>query len=70
MTFAPFNKKLVAPGDLLCLVPFPDVLLRYKFMGHGSTVVATWVERPEGRPADAIVRQCDVLRIVEQKAAG
>ncbi|HYF37580.1 MAG TPA: hypothetical protein VD994_19920 [Prosthecobacter sp.] len=60
----PFNRKVVKVGDLLCLTSNPDRQLRFKFVGQGGVVVATWVDRVEGVPNDAILRQRQV-RMVE-----
>jgi hypothetical protein len=63
----PFRCDAVRAGDLLVLTRDESRRLRFKFMGHDGSVVATWVEPPPGRPLDVIVRQRDV-RIAEPQS--
>jgi hypothetical protein len=55
-----FDRKTAKPGDMLCLRRFPMLTFRFKFMGHDGAIVVTWINPPEGRPNDAILRQRDV----------
>jgi hypothetical protein len=64
MNMLPFDRKLTQRGDLLAWTSDPTRRLLFKFMGHGSDVVATWLEPRVGRPNDVICRQRDVLRVV------
>ena len=64
MRTAPF-KTPIAPGDLLVLAREPWRKLRFKGMGHDGEVIATWEVPPKGRPLDVIVRQREVLRVLE-----
>ena len=64
MKAAPFKRKEVQRGDLLCLKVNVHERLLFKFFGCDGEVVATWLEKKPGRPVDAILRQRDVMRLV------
>lgn len=64
MTGVKFDKKLVQRGDMLALKKDMARRMLFKFIGHDGAVVATWLEQVEGRPADVILRQRDVVRLV------
>jgi hypothetical protein len=61
----PFNRNAVRFGDLLCLTRDPTLKLRFKFMAHDGSVVASWVEPMDGRPRDAILLQRQVRMVDE-----
>lgn len=64
MKAVPFKRALVQRGDLLCLADNPHERLLFKFFGHdGEVGGATWLNKREGRPDDAILRQRDVRRL-------
>lgn len=65
MTAVKFDRKIAQRGDLLALKKDMARRMLFKFMGHDGAVVATWLVQPEGRPADVILRQRDVVRLVQ-----
>ena len=60
-----FDRNKVKAGDPLVLALFNGVKLTFKFMSHDSDVVATWVDSEASWPEDTILRQRDVLMVVE-----
>ena len=59
----PFKRDVVKPGDELALARLPAIRMRFKFMGHDSEVVATYIDPRSGALRDVILRQREVLMV-------